>query len=494
MPTSRDAKARRWDGSGLSWSAGETVAVRLVDPGPSADATLSGLALEHGRANPVTLSPAFESAATSYTGSVGSVVDEITIEAEVNDPSATYAILDANDRLLVDANLRAGGFQVALDVGENTIKVKVRAEDGTATGTYTVAVTRAATTSIRIGPALVSNTGKSAHSTSPSVGVGNTSNRHVQGFRTGSDPAGYPVTAVGVYVEDEDLEAGETMTVAIYTLSSSGQLGTLVDTLTSPASYIDDAVNEFTASPGVTLSASTDYAVAFQGTGDEAADFKVYQTLANAEDAGKAPEWSIEDARRFDSNFHNSLAAFMISVNGVRTMPLDDATLSGLTLVDLNGNPVTLTPTFASNVDSYSASVASAVGGVTIEATTNDRSATVAYLGGDDRVLTDADARNEGFQVGLALGENVVKVKVTADDGVTTETYTLAVTRAASTPLPTFALVSNTGQPLSSTPRFWVGDNARHTQRFTTGDSGPDSCWSRSGCMSPTRTSKPARR
>ena len=36
----------------------------------------------------------------------------------------------------------------------------------------------------------------------------------------------------------------------------------------------------------------------------------------------------------------------------------------------------------------------------------------------------------EGFQAGLSVGENVIKVRVLAQDGVTTETYTITVTRA----------------------------------------------------------------
>ncbi len=45
---------------------------------------------------------------------------------------------------MVDADASADGHQVDLDVGSNTITVKVTAEDGTTTRTYTVTVTRAA--------------------------------------------------------------------------------------------------------------------------------------------------------------------------------------------------------------------------------------------------------------------------------------------------------------------------------------------------------------
>ena len=63
--------------------------------------------------------------------------------------------------------------------------------------------------------------------------------------------------------------------------------------------------------------------------------------------------------------------------------------------------------------------------------TANDAGATIAYLDGSDAALTDADAGKTGFQVDLGVGDTVVKVKVTAEDDSTTETYQVTVTRAA---------------------------------------------------------------
>ena len=109
----------------------------------STDATLSALALEDEDSNTVTLTPAFASATTSYTASVANSVDEVTIEPTVNESNATFEFLDSSDNVLTDADSVADKFQVDLSVGENTIKVKVTAEDGNTTETYTVVVTRA---------------------------------------------------------------------------------------------------------------------------------------------------------------------------------------------------------------------------------------------------------------------------------------------------------------------------------------------------------------
>ena len=131
----------RWAMSGLDWSSETSVTLRLRDtPVPSTDATLSGLSLGTG----VTLSPAFASGTDTYTASVANSVDEVTVTPTTNHASATVEILDTDDNELDDADDVEDDFQVALEVGDTVIKVKVTAEDDTSTQTYTVTVTRAA--------------------------------------------------------------------------------------------------------------------------------------------------------------------------------------------------------------------------------------------------------------------------------------------------------------------------------------------------------------
>ena len=60
--------------------------------------------------------------------------------------------------------------------------------------------------------------------------------------------------------------------------------------------------------------------------------------------------------------------------------------------------------------------VASDVAEVTVTAETTDSGASIDYLDGDDATLDDADTGVDGHQVTLAVGDNVIKVKVTAED------------------------------------------------------------------------------
>ena len=94
-----------------------------------------------------------------------------------------------------------------------------------------------------------------------------------------------------------------------------------------------------------------------------------------------------------------------------------DATLSALTLSDVDFG------TFASETIAYSASVDNEVSQTTVTPTLNDSNASyVIRIGG----VTDADGA-----VVLAVGENVITVEVTAEDGEATQTYTVTITRAA---------------------------------------------------------------
>ena len=68
---------------------------------------------------------------------------------------------------------------------------------------------------------------------------------------------------------------------------------------------------------------------------------------------------------------------------------------------------------------------------ITVEPTENDRNATVAYLDGSDTALTDTDVYKARFQAALAEGANTIKVKVTAADRRTIQTYTVTRTCGA---------------------------------------------------------------
>ena len=58
-----------------------------------------------------------------------------------------------------------------------------------------------------------------------------------------------------------------------------------------------------------------------------------------------------------------------------------------------------------------------------------DSGASFAFLDASDSVLPDRDSVAPGHQIDLVVGENVFKVRVTAEDNLATETYVVSVTR-----------------------------------------------------------------
>ena len=371
-------------------------------PPPSTDATLSGLSLGTG----VTLDPTFAPGTLTYAVAVGNAVDEVTVTvtATTTDTNATPEFLDASDTTLDDAGT-AAGHQVALAVGDTVFKVQVTAEDGTTTQTYTVTVTRAAADT----PTCTLNTGDFwcgvvtveaieapgvglvGYGFSDPVSVGDLSDKE---FSVGTND--YTIDGVFTGLGTNAGVLSFSLTSAL-TAADQAKLVLHVDSRSDPLTFSD--------SEGPSISAHT---YKWNGTG---------------------LDWSSGDP-----------VTLRLREAAVST----DATLTDLVVND-GSSDLTLTPTFAPGTTSYTAAVANSVDEVTVTPTTTDTNATPEFLNASDTALDDADDVANGHQVALAVGDTVFKVQVTAEDGTTTQTYTVTVTRAAQAQ-ETDVLVSNIEQ------------------------------------------------
>jgi alpha-tubulin suppressor-like RCC1 family protein len=103
------------------------------------------------------------------------------------------------------------------------------------------------------------------------------------------------------------------------------------------------------------------------------------------------------------------------------TQASSDASLSGLTL-----SSGALTPDFTPGTTGYTASVANAGDSITVTPTADESHAAITVNG------TAVASGSASDPVSLAVGDNVITIVVTAQDGTTTDTYTVTVTRAAS--------------------------------------------------------------
>ena len=108
-----------------------------------------------------------------------------------------------------------------------------------------------------------------------------------------------------------------------------------------------------------------------------------------------------------------------------------DATLSGLTATSSTSASGSFTAlsigTFASGTTEYSVSVANSITHVKLTPTVNESNATVKV--GKGSSLTAVNSGSASTAIELAVGANALNVEVTAQDGTTTQTYTVTVTR-----------------------------------------------------------------
>ena len=294
-----------------------------------------------------------------------------------------------------------------------------------------------------------------------------------QRFDTGDNGNGYTLTGVDLVSDSSDAFAAQ-----VCETDSSGHPTSTCWALDPPGTFVDGTVS-FAAPAGtpLTITKETTYAVVVtrSGSGGE-----VRFTDSDSENPGKAAEWSIADVfDRLNIDLdayvsHSGGGALQIAIKGTitPTAPLStDATLSALSLgtgvldrsglLILPGTGVVFDQPFASGTYVYTATVGNAENDVQVLATASDGNATIEYLDASDTALSDPN------DVDLSVGaNNVIKVKVTAEDDTTTLTYTVTVTRVAAVALtpPSDALVSTLGRGTGTEGHF-----VAVSQAFTTG-------------------------
>ena len=428
----------------------QTYTVTVMRTG-SGDASLSALSLSG-----VTLTPAFVSGTTTYTASVANSVPETMVTASASDANASVEVTpeDADDGIL--------GEQVALEVGETTIRVEVTAEDGETMQTYTVTITRTASadatlsalslSGVTLTPAFASGTteytASVGHAVTETTVTATASDANASVVVTPEDvddgasgnqvalAVGETTISVGVTAEDGKTTRTYTATVTragsadatLSALSLSGVTLTpaFASGTTAYTASVANSVTETTVTP--TAAAGATYEVKLNGVVDQdgvvalaVGTGNVITVVVTAQDGMATQTYTVTVTRAGSS----------------------DASLSALSL-----SGVTLSPAFASGMTAYTASVANSVTETTVTATSSDANASVEVT------PEDADDGTSGDQVALAVGVTTITVEVTAEDGETTQAYTVTVTRAGSADA-TLSALSLSGVTL--TPAFAPG-------------------------------------
>jgi hypothetical protein len=112
-------------------------------------------------------------------------------------------------------------------------------------------------------------------------------------------------------------------------------------------------------------------------------------------------------------------------VTVTRAIPSTNANLSNLIL-----STGALKPTFSAGITTYTQSVANSVASLTVTPTVADATAAVTVNG------IPVPSGIASGSIGLAIGDNIITIVVTAQDGITTKTYTVTAARIYSIFLP----------------------------------------------------------
>ena len=419
-----------------------TVTVTRAAP-PSTDATLSALTLSG--VNFGTFAPG----TTSYTARVANGVTRTAVRPTVNHSGASYVI-------------RLGGVTdadgtISLAVGRNVITVSITAQDGQTTRAYTVTVTRAAPLSsdATLRALTLSGVDFSAFDSSRrsySAQVANSVTRTTVRPTPNDSSATYVIRLGGV--TDTDRTVSLAVGRNVITIEVTAEDGTTKRTYTVTVTRASENEQPPRSDAPVTGELpADDPKVNFRVSGyahdrvdiawavPQNRDITRYVVQRYEHDGNGFVASGSGTGARFEGttkggdeySLRNSdveadtLYQYVLSLENdsgttiiessttVRTLA-SDATLSDLTLSDIGFG------TFDSETTSYNAEVANDVSEMTVTPTANHSGASYTIELDGVEVTTDGE-------VELAVGENVITIEVTAEDGETTLTYTVTITR-----------------------------------------------------------------
>ena len=432
---------------------------RVFGQQPSTDATLNGLTLSRIDFG------TFDSETLQYTVQVGSHVDQTVVTVTRNHSKATYLV-------------KLGGVTetdgvVSLSAGSNVITVEVTAEDGQTMRTYSVTVTRPASSDAtlerldlsgidigdgigRRGTYVGNQTSFNAsvyHSISQTTvtpTVNHPGASYVVKLGGVEDADGTISLAVGSNVITVEVTAEDDSTTKTYTATvnratasapTTGELATDDPPVNFRAIYVSKTFAGFSLSYPRNRGLFGWVGQRYEHDGDSfvssGADSR-YEFSDSDDLGGSRLEFgdeNVEPGARYKwvAMLTNSQGSTVIETSVTVRIPPDettvlssDATLSDLTLTGMElqktGGLHAEVAGFASYHLSYAARVANSVSHTTVTPTVNHSGA--SYV-----IKLDGVEGADGM-VSLSVGSNIITIEVTAEDGETTQTYTVAVTRA----------------------------------------------------------------
>jgi|GEM_PF-1806675 len=403
-------------------------AVRLTVH-PSQDAALRELTVSAGE-----LEPAFDADVYQYTVSVPHETASTEVTAVANDVKASYAVY-------ADGAPAAG--TIPLKVGVNRIEVQVTAEDNTTELTYVVEVTRAPSGNAALGSlsldgiplnepvhadtyeytAAVPNetalTRVNAVPADPAAVVSSIT-------ANGQPAAGDIALLVGSNVIEVEITAQDQTTTLVYAI-------TVVREASDNTRLESLAVNPGSLDPAFAADTRTYAADVVHETAaitiTAAAEHEAARLTINGEEVASGSGADV--ALTVGSN---AIPVVVTAENGVDTatytITVNRAASVNADLRSLALSAGSIEPEFDTDTLEYTATVPYGAARLSVTAETAHEGATLT-IGG-----IAAASGSESGPVMLQTGENRIAIVVTAQDGVTTKSYEVTVTRQQAPPPP----------------------------------------------------------
>jgi len=399
----------------------------------SSNAKLANLAISSG-----TLNPAFAAATTAYTANVSNMTTSTTVTPTTADPLQTVTV---NGTAVASGSASSS---IPLNVGPNPIPVVVTAPDGMTTKTYTITVTRApssnddlsnlkinagaipltpsfnfATTSYTATvPSAISTVKITPNVHDPNATVTVNGTTVMSGTASGSIPLNVGANTITTIVTAQDGVSTKTYTISITKLSGNADLNNLK--INGGAVALSPAFNFSVTSYTATVPNATTSVKITPNAHDATATITVNGVAVASGSQSAAIPLNVGQ---------NTINTVVTAQDGVVTKTYtitvtrisSNALLSNLTISVGSLNPV-----FDPATNSYGDAVSYMTTSGTVTATTADANATLTVNG------AVVPSGSPSYSFDLNVGPNTVTIVVTAQDGTTTDTYTVTVTRAPS--------------------------------------------------------------
>ncbi len=416
---------------------------------PSNNANLSALAIGTG-----TLVPVFNSATTSYNVSVPNTTASFSVTPTVSETNATIQV-NFNNGSFTTLTSGSTSSNYLLNVGSNSINVKVTAQDGTTIKTYTIFITRATSNDANLSaltmsvgtlsPVFDANTTvytTTVLSSSSVVTVTPTSNEpnatirlNVNGGTYFATNNGSPSTGlvlnngnntINVLVTAQDGTTTKTYNITVNKPTNVADLFALtISTGTLSPTFVGGIINYTVSLPNGTSGITVRPTIAVNG-----ATIRVninggsFSVVNNGANSATLPLNIGANTINIQVTAADGVTVKTYTIVVTRALS-NNANLSNITLSTgfLSG------PMFSPNTTSYTSIQQNGTTSITFTPTSTDAGATLQYRVNAGTFI----AINNGTAsaaIPLSLGSNIIEILVTAQDGITTKTYTVDIIRA----------------------------------------------------------------